>query len=65
VWDGERIRKRVTFFLMEAVGGDTALHDHEMEEVRWFSLAEAPRVANYRTEREVLRRAAEQLGAVH
>jgi NADH pyrophosphatase NudC (nudix superfamily) len=53
----------VTFFLMEAVGGNTALHDHEMEEVRWFPLAEAPRVANYRTERELIRRAVEQLGA--
>ena len=24
VWDGERVRKKVTIFLMEAVGGDTA-----------------------------------------
>jgi 8-oxo-dGTP pyrophosphatase MutT (NUDIX family) len=63
VWEGERVSKRVTFFLMEAVGGDIALHDHEMEEVRWFPLAEAPRVANYRTERELIRRAIEQLGA--
>ena len=63
VWDGEPIRKRVTFFLMDAVGGDVSLHDHEMEEVRFFPLREAIRVADYRTEREVLERAAASLGA--
>jgi 8-oxo-dGTP pyrophosphatase MutT (NUDIX family) len=63
VWDGDRVRKRVSFFLMEAVGGDTAIHDHEMEEVQWFSMAEAPRAASYRSERDILRRAAEALEA--
>jgi 8-oxo-dGTP pyrophosphatase MutT (NUDIX family) len=63
VWEGDRVRKRVSFFLMDAVGGDTALHDHEMEDVQWFPLAEAPRVASYRSERDVLRRAAEALDA--
>jgi 8-oxo-dGTP pyrophosphatase MutT (NUDIX family) len=63
VWEGDRVRKRVSFFLMEATGGDTSLHDHEMEDVRWFPLAEAPRVANYTTERQVLRKAVEALGS--
>jgi NADH pyrophosphatase NudC (nudix superfamily) len=48
---------------MEAVGGDISLHDHEMEEVRWFPVAEAPGVASYRTEQDVVRKAAERLGA--
>lgn len=61
VWEGERIRKRVTFFLMKAVGGDMSLHDYEMEDVRWFPLEEAPRKANYSSERDVLRRAADAL----
>jgi 8-oxo-dGTP pyrophosphatase MutT (NUDIX family) len=64
VWADERIHKRVTFFLMDAIGGDVALHDREMEEVRWFPLEEALRVASYRSEQEVLRRAAEALDAV-
>jgi hypothetical protein len=34
-----------------------------MEEVRWFPLSEALRVASYRSEQEVLRRAAEALDA--
>ncbi len=63
VWNGERVKKKVSFFLMEAVGGDVSRHDHEMEEVRWFPLAEALSRASYRSERDVLRRAAEALGS--
>ncbi len=63
VWEGVRIRKTVTFFLMRAVGGDPSQHDTEMEEVRWFPLAEGLKAAGYRSEREVIRRAAEALGA--
>jgi 8-oxo-dGTP diphosphatase len=63
VWDGVRVRKRVTYFLMDAVGGDVSKHDDEMEEVRWFPLREALRRASYTSERDVLRRAAEGLGA--
>jgi 8-oxo-dGTP pyrophosphatase MutT (NUDIX family) len=62
VWDGERVRKRVSFFLMDAVGGDVADHDHEMEEVRWFPLAEAVGEAAFRSEQDVLKRAVKALG---
>jgi 8-oxo-dGTP pyrophosphatase MutT (NUDIX family) len=61
VWEGQRVRKKVSFFLMEATGGDVSLHDHEMEEVRWFPLHEANRAASYKSERDVLRRAEEAL----
>jgi 8-oxo-dGTP pyrophosphatase MutT (NUDIX family) len=61
VWEDERIRKMVTFFLMEATGGDVSQHDHEMEEIRWFPLQEAVRKASYPSERTVLRRAADAL----
>jgi 8-oxo-dGTP pyrophosphatase MutT (NUDIX family) len=61
VWEGERVRKTVAFFLMEAIGGDVSLHDHEMEEVWWFPLAAAPRRATYPTERTLLRRVVEAL----
>jgi len=63
VWEGERVRKRVSFFLMDAVSGDVSLHDFEMEDVRWFSLAEAIARASYPSERDVLQRAAQALGA--
>ena len=63
VWEGVRVRKSVHFFLMRATGGDTSLHDHEMEEVRWFPLRDAPRQASYRSERDLLSKAAELLDA--
>jgi 8-oxo-dGTP pyrophosphatase MutT (NUDIX family) len=61
VWEGDRIRKSVRFFLMRATGGDVSEHDHEMEEVRWFPLDEALRAASYKGEREVLEKAADLL----
>jgi len=61
VWEDERIHKKVTFFLMESTGGDVSLHDHEMEEIRWFPLQEAVRRASYPSERTVLRRALDAL----
>lgn len=64
VWNGVRVRKKVSFFLMEAVGGDISRHDHEMEEIVWFPLAEAERKASYRGEKDIIRKAAAALGAV-
>ncbi|HSJ49969.1 MAG TPA: NUDIX hydrolase [Actinomycetota bacterium] len=57
VWEGVRVRKRVTFFLMRAVGGDVADHDDEMEDVRWFALGRAPKRTTYKGEREMVERA--------
>jgi 8-oxo-dGTP pyrophosphatase MutT (NUDIX family) len=61
VWEGVRVRKSVRFYLMRATGGDTSQHDHEMEEVRWFPLDEALKLAAFKSERETLQRAAERL----
>ena len=61
VWEGVRVRKRVRFYLMRATGGDISKHDHEMEDVRWFPLEEADKVASYDSEREVIARAVERL----
>lgn len=63
VWGGVRVQKRVAFFLMECTGGDTSLHDHEMEEVRWFNAAEAAHVATYASEKDVIAKAAAALAA--
>jgi 8-oxo-dGTP pyrophosphatase MutT (NUDIX family) len=61
VWDGVRVAKVVHFFLLRQTGGDVSEHDFEMEEVRWFPLADALRAASYKGEREVLQRAAKLL----
>ena len=57
VWEGERVKKTVHFYLMEATGGDASLHDKEMEEVRWFPMDEAVTLAGYASERKVLKAA--------
>jgi ADP-ribose pyrophosphatase YjhB (NUDIX family) len=53
----QRVHKTVHFFLMEALGGDTAHHDHEYEEVRWVPVEEARRLLAFDTYREMLDRA--------
>ncbi len=61
--DNEPVRyhKIVYFFLVEHQGGDIKDHDFEVDEVRWFSLAEAERIASYESEQEILHRAGELL----
>jgi len=57
--DGQPVRyhKTVTFFLIEAIGGDIAGHDWEVDAVEWLPLEEAVERATYASEREVIRRA--------
>jgi len=56
--DRGRISKRVHLFLLEYVGGDTADHDEEVEEARWFPIDEALRALTYKNERGALEKAA-------
>jgi 8-oxo-dGTP pyrophosphatase MutT (NUDIX family) len=60
---GTRIRKTVHYFLMEAIGGDLADHDHEFEEVRWIPFLEADGILTFETERALVARAAERVAA--
>ena len=52
--DGRTINKRVSFFLFESIGGDTADHDDEVEEVRWIDLVEAQSALSHAAEREMV-----------
>jgi 8-oxo-dGTP pyrophosphatase MutT (NUDIX family) len=61
VRDQVRYHKQVRHFLLEAIGGDTALHDHEYDLVEWFSLAEATRRLTYPNEVNILYQAEEML----
>lgn len=56
-----RYHKQVRHFLLEAIGGDTALHDHEYDLVEWFPLAEACRRLTYQNEINILYQAEETL----
>ena len=54
--EGQRVRyhKKVYFFIMRFVGGDTSQHDFEVDQACWFPIEEAIERASYRTERELL-----------
>ena len=59
---GRRIPKLVTFFLFDYVSGDLADHDHEVEEARWMTLAEAADALTYEGERDMVTRALSRVG---
>jgi len=65
-YGGERIFKIVTFFLFRYVSGELGRlkieHAHEVAEVRWLPLAEAPTLLAYGGERDMVRTALETLG---
>jgi 8-oxo-dGTP pyrophosphatase MutT (NUDIX family) len=50
---GERVSKKVEFFLFSYRSGNVEDHDHEVEEALWIPLAEAPERLAYRGEREM------------
>lgn len=54
---GARVRKVVHHYLMRAVGGDVALHDHEYDVVGWVDIHEAAGRMSYANERSILERA--------
>ncbi len=61
VRDQIRYHKQVRHFLLEAVGGDTRLHDAEYDIVEWFPLHEACRRLTYQNEVNILYHAEEML----
>jgi 8-oxo-dGTP pyrophosphatase MutT (NUDIX family) len=66
-WDGERIFKIVSFFLLTAVGGEIGVLPPGMElevaEARWIPLAEAQTTLSYGGERQMAARATARLDA--
>ena len=64
-WDGERIFKVVSFFLVRygdgRLGDLPAGHRHEVAETRWLPLEEAPRLLAYKGEQEMAERALARL----
>ncbi len=66
-WEGERIFKIVSFYLLRhrsgRIGNVPAEHRHEVAEVRWLPLDEAPRLLAYRGEKDMAERALNLLDA--
>jgi 8-oxo-dGTP pyrophosphatase MutT (NUDIX family) len=67
-WDGERVFKVVSFFLLRAAGGRIGElppgMELEVSEARWVPLADAPSLLSYRGERDMAQRAWESLTGV-
>ena len=64
-WEGERVFKVVSFFLVRYAGGRLGdvpeEHRHEVAEARWLPLDEAPRLLAYRGEQDMARQAKARL----
>jgi len=64
-WEGERIFKVVSFFLVRYEGGRLGdipeAFRHEVAEAKWLPLDEAPRLLAYGGEREMAKKAIERL----
>ena len=60
---GRRIDKTVHFYLCAFEAGDTADHDHEVDDARWMPLRVARRRLSYPGEREMIERALSILAA--
>ena len=54
--DRVKCHKTVLFYLMSATGGDVAQHDHEFDDVRWFSAEQALGVMRYENEVRMVER---------
>jgi 8-oxo-dGTP pyrophosphatase MutT (NUDIX family) len=67
-WEGERVFKVVSFFLVRYSSGRLGAirpeFEHEVAEVRWLPLADAPRLLAYGGERDMAARAVDRLGVL-
>ncbi|MBI5233661.1 MAG: NUDIX hydrolase [Deltaproteobacteria bacterium] len=59
----ERVFKIVYFFLMEYTSGDTAFHDEEVEDCKWFPIDEAIEIVKFKDEKDILSKAKDMIGA--
>ena len=53
VFEGEKVRKTVYYFLMEYIGGDITKHDHEMEAVKWLPIEKVADRLSYKSDQRV------------
>jgi len=60
---GRQVAKTVHYYLCEFESGDTADHDHEVDDARWMPLTEARRRLSYPGERAMIERALSILAA--
>lgn len=62
--DGVKHRKSVHFYLMRYLSGDTAGHDHEVDEAAWFEMKAAKKSLKYVNEKRLFDLAMPHLGKI-
>ena len=53
MWEGEKRKKTVYYFLMKFIGGDITQHDKEMEDVEWISYNDVSNRLTYSSDKQV------------
>jgi len=53
VWNKEKIKKTVYYYIMEHISGDTLKHDAEMEKVEWLPMREIENRLTYKADKKV------------
>lgn len=61
--DGVRYHKWVHHYLLEAIGGDTAEHDHEYDRVEWQPVGAALKTLSFKNEVEIVDKARQMIEA--
>lgn len=56
-FEGEKIKKNVTYFLMEYVSGDIEDHDWEMEDAQWIPLERVEEKLSFTNDKKVFQKA--------
>jgi 8-oxo-dGTP diphosphatase len=59
VFEEEKIKKTVYYFIMEFMGGDITKHDHEMENVEWIDVDLVEKRLTYPSDKKVWKEARE------
>lgn len=60
-WEGEKVRKTVYYFIMEATGGDISKHDSEMENVEWLPTSEIEKRLTYDSDKNSWKKAKNEI----
>lgn len=57
VWQEEKRKKTVYYFIMKFISGDVTQHDHEMEAVEWIKAEEVENKLSFPADKKVWREA--------
>ena len=60
-FEGQKIKKTVYYFLMEATGGDISKHDNEMESVEWLPVEKVEERLTYTSDKQVWQEAKDKI----